>query len=418
MGEQFFQLRAQGVENLQFDNVTFLLNAVDDLAGDQSFIELRKRRRRHRTLGTVESLTKTYEEQRLEGTREAEENAEEQLEAAQKRLDDAVAALQERTDLDLQTKRIMIANQQKIENRRLTVARKNVEDEKQRRIERSRSDMEASIRNIQNSIKIAAVALSPVPAFLLFLFVSVKRIRREESHLSRERDGVNSGGFLRFATWRLKETLPKSIVETWDPEDPRKPFVRLDDWLDKATKGPEWLRQPIAQISVHQGERLEHYRLDAWVVMSNHVHILIEPNKPLSEITRAIKVLTARRANQILDRTGQPFESDPSITDQRPSQAKNRRYIEYNPVKAGLVARPEDYRWSSGSGAPACNSRPQGDPTTSARTPRRDLGRNQAMNDLKKTLLFCLGAVALTWSSTRARAGHLLRPRIVLPEVH
>ncbi len=187
MGEQFFQLRAQGVENLQFDNITFLLNAVDELAGDESFIELRKRRRRHRTLSTVESLTKNYEDERLEDSREAEENAEEQLEAAQKRLDDAVATLQARTDLDIQTKRIMIANQQKIENRRLTVARKNIEDEKQRRIERSRSDMESAIRNIQNSIKIAAVALSPVPAFLLFLFVSVKRIRREESHLSRER---------------------------------------------------------------------------------------------------------------------------------------------------------------------------------------------------------------------------------------
>ncbi len=187
MGEQFFQLRAQGVENLQFDNVAFLLNAVDDLAGDESFIELRKHRRKHRTLTTVESLTKNYEDARLEDTREAEKNADDQLKGAQKRLDDAVAALQARDDLDLQTKRIMIANEQKIENRRLTVARKNIEDEKERRIERSRSDMEASIRNIENSIKLAAVALSPVPAFLLFLFVSVKRMRREESHLARER---------------------------------------------------------------------------------------------------------------------------------------------------------------------------------------------------------------------------------------
>jgi len=187
MGEQFFQLRRQGAENLSFDNVTFLLNAVDYLAGDESFIELRKRRRRHRTLETVEALTKDYEEERLEQTREAEENAETQLEAAQKRLDDAVAALQERTDLDLQTKRIMIANQQKIENRRLTVARTNIEDEKQRVIERGRGDMEAGVRRIQNGIKLAAVALSPVPAFALFLFVSVGRLRREQTGVSRDR---------------------------------------------------------------------------------------------------------------------------------------------------------------------------------------------------------------------------------------
>ena len=118
---------------------------------------------------------------------EAEANAEEQLEQAQKRLDDAVAAIRERTDLDGRTRQIMIANQQKIENRRLTVARKNIEDEKQRLIERSRADMETSIRNIQSSIKLAAVALSPIPAFLLFLFVSARRLRREQASVSRER---------------------------------------------------------------------------------------------------------------------------------------------------------------------------------------------------------------------------------------
>ncbi len=187
MGEQFFQLRAQGAERLEFDNVSFLLNAVDALAGDEDFIELRKRRRRHRTLSTVESLTKEYEDERLEETREAETNAEQQLEQAQKRLDDAVAAIRERGDLDARTRQIMIANQQKIENRRLTVSRKNIEDEKQRLIERSRADMESSIRNIQSSIKLAAVALSPIPAFLLFLFVSARRLRREQASVSRER---------------------------------------------------------------------------------------------------------------------------------------------------------------------------------------------------------------------------------------
>ncbi len=187
MGEQFFQLRAQGVENLQFDNVTFLLNAVDQLAEDESFIALRKRRRRHRTLESVEAMTKSYEDARVEDTREAETAAEEQLEAAQARLNDAVAALEARTDLDLQTKRIMIANQQQIENRRLTVAQRNIEDGKQRRIERSRADMEASVRGIQNTIKIAAVALAPVPAFLLFVVMSLRRKRREEASLSRDR---------------------------------------------------------------------------------------------------------------------------------------------------------------------------------------------------------------------------------------
>ena len=184
MGEQFFELRRRGIENLNFDNVTFLLNAVDSLAGDDSFIELRKRRPRHRTLEAVEARTRVYEEQRLEDTTEAEDVAEKRLEEAQQRLDQAVAELQGRTDLDAQTKRIMIANQQKVENRRLSVARKNIEDEKQRQMERARSEMESSIRAIQSTIKLLAVIIPPIPAFALFLLVSVRRLRREKIGVS------------------------------------------------------------------------------------------------------------------------------------------------------------------------------------------------------------------------------------------
>ncbi len=187
MGEQFFSIRRRGIETLQFDNVTFLLNAVDHLAGDKSFIALRKRRRRHRTLEAVESRTKVYEEQRLREARQAEATAAQRLQEAQARLDRAVKALRERRDLDEQTKRIMIANQEKAENRRLAVARTNIEEEKQRLIEQSRADMESSIRDIQNAIKFLAAALPPVPAFALFLVVSVRRLRRERIGVSADR---------------------------------------------------------------------------------------------------------------------------------------------------------------------------------------------------------------------------------------
>jgi len=187
MGEQFFELRRRGVENLNFDNVAFLLNAVDQLAGDHSFIALRKRRPKHRTLEAVEALTRVYEERRLEETQEAEAFAERQLAEAQERLDQAVEELRQRQDLDERTKRIMIANLEKAENRRLEVARANIEDAKERRIERSRAEMESSIRGIQNTIKILAVALPPVPAFALFLLVSWRRLRREKIGVAPDR---------------------------------------------------------------------------------------------------------------------------------------------------------------------------------------------------------------------------------------
>ncbi|MBI3940527.1 MAG: Gldg family protein [Acidobacteria bacterium] len=180
MGEQFFQMRRAGLENLQFDNVTFLLNVVDQLAGDESFIALRKRRPRHRTLEAVEARTKVYEERRVKEMQDAEKTAEQRLKEAQDRLGKSVEQLRKRTDLDEQTKQIMLTSQESVENRRLAVARANIEEEKERFIERSRADMEASIRRIQNTIKILAVALPPVPAFALFLWVSLRRLRREK----------------------------------------------------------------------------------------------------------------------------------------------------------------------------------------------------------------------------------------------
>ncbi|MFN7992660.1 MAG: Gldg family protein [Bryobacteraceae bacterium] len=187
MGEQFFDLRRRGIENLNFDNVTFLLNCVDKLAGDPSFIALRKRRPRQRTLEAVEARTRTYEAQRLRQTQAAEALADQRLKEAQARLDRSVREVEQRSDLDEQTKQVMISNLQSVENRRLQVARTNIDDEKQRQIEDSRAEMENSIRGIQNTIKLMAVALPPIPAFVVFLIVSVRRLRRERAGVPEDR---------------------------------------------------------------------------------------------------------------------------------------------------------------------------------------------------------------------------------------
>jgi ABC-2 type transport system permease protein len=179
MGEQFFELRKRGIENLNFDNVTFLLNAVDQLAGDSSFIALRKRRPKHRTLEAVEAKTRAYETQRTQDMQQAEATADARLKEAQARLDKAVKEIEQRKDLDEQAKEVMIANVQAVESRRFQVARTTIEDEKQHQIDVSRADMENSVRGIQNTIKLLAVVLPPIPAVLLFLIVSIRRIARE-----------------------------------------------------------------------------------------------------------------------------------------------------------------------------------------------------------------------------------------------
>ena len=95
------------------------------------------------------------------------------------------------------------------------------------------------------------------------------------------------------------------------------------------------------------------YTLAAFCVMPNHVHVVLEPLAPAPRITKSIKGLTARAANQILNRTGVPFWMDESYDRWvRDAEERNKivRYTERNPVAAGLVERVEDWPWSSAAG--------------------------------------------------------------------
>ncbi|HLJ22795.1 MAG TPA: transposase, partial [Candidatus Acidoferrales bacterium] len=121
-----------------------------------------------------------------------------------------------------------------------------------------------------------------------------------------------------------------------------------------ARTGPLWLKNPrVAETlltALHTAPSRRLFRLAAYAIMANHVHILLTPLAPIGEITRQIKGATARHANLILQRTGLPFWQDESFDHwvrNAGEWQKIRAYIERNPVAAGLVAKPEDWPWSS-----------------------------------------------------------------------
>lgn len=177
--QQFFDIRRMGAAGLRFDNVTFFLNLMDVLVGDESFIALRSKRVRYRTLETVERQTLAYTEQRVRDEDAAEEEAQAALDQARRRLTARVDEVRQRTDLDEQTRRIMVRNLEEVENRRFETLQTNIEAEKEARIQESKEMMESQIRLIQNTIKNLAALLPPVPVFLLGVFIFLRRRRRE-----------------------------------------------------------------------------------------------------------------------------------------------------------------------------------------------------------------------------------------------
>jgi REP-associated tyrosine transposase len=86
------------------------------------------------------------------------------------------------------------------------------------------------------------------------------------------------------------------------------------------------------------------------VVMPNHVHLLATPAVPLPKLTKSLKGITAKRANAMLALTGKRFWQEESydhlVRNEREFE-KIRNYIEWNPVRAGLVTEAKEYRWSS-----------------------------------------------------------------------
>jgi len=215
-----------------------------------------------------------------------------------------------------------------------------------------------------------------------------------------------------FLTWRLFGSLPQEALDRLAAErrllekqpirtdetprdralrDGKRFFALADEMLAVSAIGPQWLKdERIALLVVdalfhHDGNL---YTLLAFVVMPNHVHVLLTPLEaradlpageeqarkpalqqehadlpasqqaevsipryvPLRKITQSVKGYTARKANRLLGRTGQTFWQDESYDHWVRDEAEMGRivtYTEWDPVRSGLVASPQEWRWSS-----------------------------------------------------------------------
>jgi putative transposase len=139
-----------------------------------------------------------------------------------------------------------------------------------------------------------------------------------------------------FVTWRLSGSLPRHVLEALRNNNSQvtgKQFREFDLQLDKRAFGPTWLEDPrIAPLIVSALRRAEKRRLcalHAFVVMPNHVHVLLEPAAPLPIITKAIKGATARAGNLILGRTGRSFWQDESFDHWIRNAAEFTRVLAY-----------------------------------------------------------------------------------------
>lgn len=188
VGNQFFQMRRQAVDdNARFDNVTFVLNCIDSLVGDESLIELRKRRPILRRLTAVEKAQAEFERKWAEEKTKAEAEAREALDAAQQRLDDAIAAIRNDDSLDAQSKELKIVEVQQVENRKFETAKAKIEDDKRVRINGAQLLRNQARKGIHDGYRLWTILLAPVPAFLLGIVTLIRRSSRAASIVPKNR---------------------------------------------------------------------------------------------------------------------------------------------------------------------------------------------------------------------------------------
>lgn len=94
-----------------------------------------------------------------------------------------------------------------------------------------------------------------------------------------------------------------------------------------------------------------HVSIHAFVLMTNHVHLLLTPSSDMgaSQMMQSLGRYYVRYINQTYKRSGTLWEGryKSSLVDDEGYFMAVSRYIELNPVRADMVRRPEDYRWSS-----------------------------------------------------------------------
>ncbi len=175
-----------------------------------------------------------------------------------------------------------------------------------------------------------------------------------------------------FVTFRLAGSLPESRAFPPERVSGGEAFVAMDRLLDSARTAPLYLNQPesasMVMAAILDGDaQFGRYDLHAFVIMPNHVHILVTGHVPARDWLRSLKGFTGYEACRILNLANTSFwqhESYDHLARNDVEFGNIKRYIEWNPVKAGPADATEMLLWSSAApgGSPAAKQklRPHG----------------------------------------------------------
>ena len=188
----FFALRSRGSDpdaevNLSLDNVTFVLNVLDTLAGDDRYVDIRKRRPIHRTLTRVESETEGARTEADAKRKQFMDEVDKSRDSEQKKLDERIAELQKRTDLDPQQLLIEVDTARTTGEKRLEARTEQLRQQRDQEIQQIERNLELTVRRTQDRYKLLAVLLPPIPPLVVAVVFYFNRRSREHEGVAKSR---------------------------------------------------------------------------------------------------------------------------------------------------------------------------------------------------------------------------------------
>jgi len=182
---------------LDFDNVTFVLNILDELAGDDRFIEIRKRKPKHRTLERIEATVAGAREEADDQRQKFIDEFEKAEREANAKMDDEVGEFEKKVK-EMQAsgnadpQQLMAAMQQLASRQRRAQRKLDIKIESLRRSRDAEVDaverrLAAEVRREQDRQKWLAVLLPPIPPLVVAFFVFFRRRAMEREGVARSR---------------------------------------------------------------------------------------------------------------------------------------------------------------------------------------------------------------------------------------
>jgi ABC-2 type transport system permease protein len=189
--------RPDEVFGLDFDNVEFVLNILDDLAGDDRFVEIRKRKPKHRTLERIEDAVAASREQAEEerqafivefdqAEREANDSMQKEVGAFEKKIRDLEAQGDANPQAAMQAMQ-QLASSQRLAQRRLDTKIEQLRRKRDGQVDAVERRLEAQIRREQDRQKWLAVLLPPIPPLVVAFFVFFRRRALEREGVAKSR---------------------------------------------------------------------------------------------------------------------------------------------------------------------------------------------------------------------------------------